>query len=52
MAMLLTTYMANLKKKNNQQKRALCITFKKGKLEHAKRLFKSNKVLNVYELNI
>ena len=52
MAMLLITYLANLKKINIQQKGVLSIIFNKLKLEHTKYLFKSNKVLNVYQRNI
>ena len=47
-----STYMTNLKKKNSQQKHALCIIFNKGKCEHTRHLFKLNEILNVYQPNI
>ena len=44
--------MANLKRLFIQQKHAMRIISNKGKLEHTKQLFQSNKILNVHKLNI
>ena len=44
--------MANLKKLSSQQKHAMRIICTKGKFEHTKQLFQSNKIFNVYKLNI
>ena len=37
---------------SSQQKHAMRIICNKGKFEHKKQLFQSNKILNVYKLNI
>ena len=42
----------NLTKLSSQQKHAVRIICNKGKFEHTKQLFQSNKILNVYKLNI
>ena len=47
-----STYMANLKKLSSQQMHAMIIICIKGNFEHTKQLFQSNKILNVYKLNI
>ena len=47
-----STNMTNLKKLSSQQKHGMRIICKKGKFEHIKQLFQSNKILNVYKLNI
>ena len=47
-----STYMTNLKELSSQQKHAMRIICNKWKFEHTKQLFQSNKILNVYKLNI
>ena len=47
-----STYMTNLKELSSQQKDAMRIICNKWKFEHTKQLFQSNKILNVYKLNI
>ena len=49
-----STYMTNLKKKkkNSQQEHALSNISNKGKFERTCHLFQSNKILNVYQLNV
>ena len=47
-----STYMTKLKKLSSQQKHAKCIICKKWNFEHTKQLFQSNKVLNVYKVNM
>ena len=47
-----STYLKNLKKLHSQQKHAIRIVHSKTKFEHAKELFKSACVLNLYKLNI
>ena len=42
----------NLTKLSSQQKHAMRIICNKWKFEHTKQLFQSNKILNVYKLNI
>ena len=44
--------MTNLKELSSQQKDAMRIICNKWKFEHTKQLFQSNKILNVYKLNI
>ena len=47
-----STYMTNFKKLSSQKKHATRIICNNGKFEHTKQLFQSNKILNVYKLNI
>ena len=47
-----STYMTNFKKPSSQKKHAIRIICNKGKFEHSKQLFQSNKILKVYRLNI
>ena len=47
-----STYMTNLKELSSQPKHAMGISCNKSKFEHTKQLFPSNKILNVYKLNI
>ena len=47
-----STCRTNLKRINSQQKHALRIIFNKTEFELTSELFKSTKILNVYELNI
>ena len=47
-----STYLTNLKRLLSQQKHAMRIICNKGKFEYTKQLFQSNKILNVYNLNI
>ena len=47
-----STYPTNLKKLRSQQKHAIRMVHNKTKFEHAKELFKSATVLNLYKLNI
>ena len=42
----------NFKKLSSQQKHAMRIICNKGKFEHTKQLFQSNKILNMYKLSI
>ena len=44
--------MTNLKELSSQPKHAMGISCNKSKFEHTKQLFPSNKILNVYKLNI
>ena len=44
--------MTDLKKFSSHQKHAIRIICNNGKFEHTKQLFQSNKILNVYKLNI
>ena len=47
-----STYTTTLKKLYRQQKHAMRIICDKEKFEHAKQLFQSNQILNVYKLDI
>ena len=47
-----STYITNLKELSSRQKHAMHIFCNKWKFEHTKQLFQSNKILNVYKLNI
>ena len=47
-----TTCKTNLKKINSPQKHAIRITFSKNKIAHTKKIFKEQKILNIYQLNI
>ena len=47
-----STYMTNVKKLFSQQNYAMRIICNKEKFKHTKQLFQSNKILNVYKLNI
>ena len=47
-----STYRTNLKKINSQQKHAIRIIFNKNKFVHTREIFKKQKILNVYQLNI
>ena len=42
----------NLKKINNQEKHAIRIIFNKNKFAHTREIFKEQKILNIYQLNI
>ena len=48
----LGTCRTNLKKLNSQQKHAIRIIFNKNKFAHTREIFKEQKVLNIYQLNI
>ena len=41
-----------LKKINSQQKHAIRIIFNKNKFAHIREIFKVQKILNIYQLNI
>ena len=47
-----SAYTTKFKRLSSQQKRAMRIICNKSKFEHTKQLFQSNKILNVYKLNI
>ena len=47
-----STYITKFKKLSIQQKHAMRTIRNKEKFEHKKQLFQSNKMLNVYKLNI
>ena len=47
-----STCRTNLKKNNSQQKHAIRIIFNKDKLAHTREIFKEQKILNIYQLNI
>ena len=47
-----STYKTNLKKLSSQQKHEMRIICNKGKSEHTKQLFQSNKITSVYTVNI
>ena len=42
----------NLKKNNSRQKHAIRIIFNKNKFAHTREIFKVQKILNIYQLNI
>ena len=46
------TCRTNLKKNNRQQILAICIIFNKKKFAHTREIFKEQKILNIYQLNI
>ena len=46
------THFTNLKKLHNKQKHAILIVHNKTKFEHTMLLFRKNKMLNFYQLNI
>ena len=47
-----STYMTNWKKLSSQQKHTMSIICNKGNFSITKQLFQSNKILNIYKLNI
>ena len=47
-----STCRTNLKKINSQQKHAIRIIFNKSKFAHTRKIFKEQKILNIYQLNI
>ena len=47
-----STCRTNLKKINSQQKHAILIIFNKTKFVHTREIFKEQKILNIYQLNI
>ena len=47
-----STHFTNLKKLHSEQKRAMPIVHNKAKFEHTKHLFRKNKILSAYQLNI
>ena len=47
-----STCRTNLKKINSQQKHAIRIIFNKNKFAHTREIFKEQKILNIYQLNI
>ena len=47
-----STNRTNLKKINSQQKHAIRIVYNKDRFSHTRKLFRENKILNVYQLNI
>ena len=47
-----STNKSNLAKILKQQKHAIRIIFNKNRFDHTKELFRSNKILNIYQLNI
>ena len=47
-----STCRTNLKKINSKQKRAIRVIFNKNKFAHAREIFKEQKILNIYQLNI
>ena len=47
-----STCRTNLKKINSQQKHAIRIIFNKNKFAHIREIFKEQKILNIYQLNI
>ena len=47
-----STCRTNLQKINSQQKHAIRIIFNKNKFAHTREIFKEQKILNIYQLNI
>ena len=47
-----STCRSNFKKINCQQKYAIRTIFNKNKFEHKRKIFKEQKILNIYQLNI
>ena len=47
-----STCRTNLKKINSQQKHAIRFIFNKNKFAHTREIFKEQKILNIYQLNI
>ena len=47
-----STCRTNLKKINSRQKQAIRIIFNKNKLAYTREIFKDQKILNIYQLNI
>ena len=47
-----STCSTNLKKINSQKKHAIRIIFNKNKFAHTREIFKEQKILNIYQLNI
>ena len=46
------TYLSNLKKISSQQKHSVCIIYDKMKYESVRKLIRSLKILNLYQINI
>ena len=46
------THFTNLKKLNSKRKHVMRIVHNKVKFEHTRHLFRKNKILNAYQLNI
>ena len=47
-----STCRTTLKKTSSHLKHAICIIFNKNKFEHTREIFKEQKILNIYQLNI